>query len=37
METEPHPTWGKYIRDIVFGANDGVVTALGFLVGITQT
>ena len=37
MENEPHPTWGKYIRDIVFGANDGVVTALGFLVGITQT
>lgn len=30
-----HPIGGQFIRDIVFGANDGVVTAIGFLVGIT--
>ena len=35
-EREPqHPASGGFIRDIVFGANDGVVTALGFLVGFT--
>lgn len=35
-EREPeHPTSGKFLRDMVFGANDGVVTAIGFLVGIT--
>ena len=34
-EREPeHPTSGQFLRDIVFGANDGVVTAIGFLVGI---
>lgn len=34
-EREPqHPTSGEFLRDIVFGANDGVVTAVGFLVGI---
>lgn len=34
-EREPeHPTSGGFLRDIVFGANDGVVTAIGFLVGI---
>lgn len=33
-EREPqHPTSGQFLRDIVFGANDGVVTAIGFLVG----
>jgi VIT1/CCC1 family predicted Fe2+/Mn2+ transporter len=26
---------GEFLREIVFGANDGVVTSLGFLVGIT--
>lgn len=30
-----HPTSGGFLRDIVFGANDGVVTAIGFLVGIS--
>lgn len=35
-EREPeHPSSGEFLRDIVFGANDGVVTALGFLVGIS--
>lgn len=35
-EREPqHPTSGGFLRDIVFGANDGVVTAIGFLVGIS--
>jgi VIT1/CCC1 family predicted Fe2+/Mn2+ transporter len=29
-----HPNAGRFLRDIVFGANDGVVTAIGFLVGI---
>ena len=34
-EREPqHPASGQFLRDIVFGANDGVVTAIGFLVGI---
>ena len=34
-EREPeHPTSGQFLRDMVFGANDGVVTAIGFLVGI---
>ncbi|MBI3341616.1 VIT1/CCC1 transporter family protein [Candidatus Curtissbacteria bacterium] len=28
-----HPNAGGFIRDIVFGANDGVVTAVGFLIG----
>lgn len=33
-EREPeHPNSGFFLRDIVFGANDGVVTAIGFLVG----
>jgi len=37
-EREPqHPTSGDFLRDIVFGANDGVVTAIGFLVGIVGT
>src|SRR3990172_6210140 len=35
-EREPqHPTSGQFLGDIVFGANDGVVTAIGFLVGIS--
>ncbi len=35
-EREPeHPASGGFLRDIVFGANDGVVTAIGFLVGIS--
>lgn len=35
-EREPeHPASGQFLRDIVFGANDGVVTAIGFLVGIS--
>ena len=29
-----HPLSGEFLRDIVFGANDGVVTAFGFIVGI---
>ena len=34
-DREPeHPNSGKFLRDIVFGANDGVVTAVGFLVGL---
>lgn len=34
-QREPeHPSSGDFLRDIVFGANDGVVTAIGFLVGI---
>src|SRR3989344_2343135 len=37
-EREPeHPSAGGFLRDIVFGANDGVVTAIGFLVGIAGT
>ncbi|MBI2327037.1 VIT1/CCC1 transporter family protein [Candidatus Curtissbacteria bacterium] len=32
-----HPASGNFLRDIVFGANDGVVTAIGFLVGISGT
>ena len=37
-EREPqHPASGNFLRDIVFGANDGVVTAIGFLVGISGT
>lgn len=37
-EREPqHPTSGQFLRDIVFGANDGVVTAIGFLVGISSS
>lgn len=35
-EREPeHPASGQFLRDIVFGANDGVVTAIGFLVGFS--
>lgn len=34
-QREPeHPSSGSFLRDMVFGANDGVVTAIGFLVGI---
>lgn len=37
-EIEPqHPTSGQFLRDIVFGANDGVVTAIGFLVGFASS
>lgn len=37
-EREPqHPASGGFLRDMVFGANDGVVTATGFLVGISGT
>lgn len=37
-EREPeHPTSGNFLRDMVFGANDGVVTAIGFLVGISSS
>ncbi|MDO8486763.1 MAG: VIT1/CCC1 transporter family protein [Candidatus Curtissbacteria bacterium] len=37
-DREPgHPNSGNFLRDIVFGANDGVVTAIGFLVGIAGT
>ncbi len=32
-----HPLTGEFLRDIVFGANDGVVTAIGFMVGIAGT
>src|SRR3990167_10191974 len=32
-----HPASGQFLRDIVFGANDGVVTAIGFLVGIASS
>lgn len=32
-----HPNSGNFLRDIVFGANDGVVTAIGFLVGFAGT
>ena len=33
-EREPqHPTSGDFLRDIVFGANDGVVTAVAVGVG----
>lgn len=34
-EREPeHPISGQFLRDMIFGANDGVVTAIGFLVGL---
>lgn len=37
-EREPqHPNSGTFIRDIVFGANDGVVTAIGFVIGIAAS
>lgn len=37
-EREPqHPSSGTFIRDIVFGANDGVVTAIGFVIGIAAS
>lgn len=37
-EREPqHPSSGSFIRDIVFGANDGVVTAIGFIIGIASS
>jgi len=37
-EREPeHPASGQFLRDIVFGANDGVVTAIGFLVGFASS
>ncbi len=37
-EREPeHPNSGNFLRDIVFGANDGVVTAIGFLIGIASS
>lgn len=37
-EREPeHPSSGKFLRDIVFGANDGVVTAVGFLIGFASS
>jgi len=37
-EREPeHPRSGSFIRDIVFGANDGVVTAIGFVIGIAAS
>ncbi len=37
-DREPeHPTSGQFLRDIVFGANDGVVTAIGFLVGFASS
>lgn len=38
QSNEPsHPVGGHFIRDIVFGANDGVVTSIGFLVGLSST
>lgn len=38
VKREPqHPTSGNFLRDMVFGANDGVVTAAGFLVGIASS
>src|SRR3989344_483535 len=37
-EREPErPASGQFLRDIVFGANDGVVTAIGFLVGFASS
>lgn len=37
-QREPeHPAAGGFLRDMVFGANDGVVTAIGFLVGISSS
>ncbi len=30
-----HPNSGKFLRDIVFGTNDGVVTAIGFVMGFS--
>ncbi len=32
-----HPISGEFLREIIFGANDGVVTAIGFLMGISGT
>jgi len=32
---EWHTPQGKMIREVVFGANDGIVTLIGFLTGIT--
>lgn len=29
-----NPLEGEFLREIIFGANDGVVTSIGFLVGI---
>ncbi|OGY24702.1 MAG: hypothetical protein A2Y57_00505 [Candidatus Woykebacteria bacterium RBG_13_40_7b] len=34
-EAAHNPLGGKFIRDLVFGANDGVVTMIGFLTGIS--
>src|SRR5262245_49359868 len=32
---EWHSKSGKLIREVVFGANDGLVTLIGFLAGVT--
>src|SRR6185295_19220126 len=34
-QEEWHTPQGKLIREVVFGANDGIVTLIGFLAGIT--
>lgn len=36
LQTEPwHTPLGRLVREIIFGANDGIVTTLGFVAGIS--
>ena len=34
LEEKPHP-WGEAIREIVFGMNDGLISTLGFIAGMS--
>ncbi len=35
MQDEKHISWGKSIRDIIFGMNDGLVSTLSFVAGFS--
>src|SRR5947199_3480909 len=32
-----HPPQGRLVREIIFGLNDGVISTVGFLAGVTAT
>ncbi len=35
LQGEKHVTWGKAVRDIIFGMNDGLVSTLSFVAGFS--
>src|SRR2546429_171561 len=32
-----HPPQGRLVREVIFGLNDGVISTIGFLAGVTAT